>query len=392
MRHTDWHLLAIGLLSRCCLAHGEEFSLVLENILPREKAYNKVAAPKQGDGAAVVKLTPRVLSVDAVDEKEMTVRVQLELEQSWTDHRLRLPDDIQSTSVRHLPLEWLEGGSLEIWKPDTHFTNANIVREFQYLLLRPHDKTFLHMKRLTLSVRCPMDLTKYPHDHQVCKLQIQSLSHTTEDLIFEWEEPTYDNDTIATDPKIELTNSFTDECSKSSSRGNFTCLEVVLAFQRRSCHFLIHVYAPTYALVVLSWIHFWVKPEEGAARVLPGLAALVLLAVFHRDNQDGLPQVSYAKAIDVFVLGCSMFVFLSLVEYSLVNYVMSLNQQPTKKKECLIVTDGENEETSASCLPEMCRSQYEKCLTIDKISRILFPLSFLVLNLIYWFVLLGEND
>ena len=79
--------------------------------------------------------------------------------------------------------------------------------------------------------------------------------------------------------------------------GNITCLEVVLAFQRRSCHFLIHVYAPTYALVVLSWIHFWVKPEEGAARVLPGLAALVLLAVFHRDNQDGLPQVSYAKVI-----------------------------------------------------------------------------------------------
>ncbi len=45
-------------------------------------------------------MTLRELTVDAVDEMEMTVRVQLELEQSWSDHRLRLPDDIQSSRYK----------------------------------------------------------------------------------------------------------------------------------------------------------------------------------------------------------------------------------------------------------------------------------------------------
>ena len=64
------------------------------------------------------------------------------------------------------------------------------------------DKTLLYMVKLTAKLSCGMDFTDYPHDTQVssirviivmisailqvCFIMIESLSHTTEDLIFKW--------------------------------------------------------------------------------------------------------------------------------------------------------------------------------------------------------------
>ena len=82
------------------------------------------------------------------------------------------------------------------------------------------DKTLLYMVKLTAKLSCGMDFTDYPHDTQVCSLRvisamisvilqvcfimIESLSHTTEDLIFKWNftEPLFINPEI----KWEIVN------------------------------------------------------------------------------------------------------------------------------------------------------------------------------------------
>ena len=48
------------------------------------------------------------------------------------------------------------------------------------------DKSLLYMVKLTVKLSCGMDYTDYPHDTQICFIMIESLSHTTEDLIFKW--------------------------------------------------------------------------------------------------------------------------------------------------------------------------------------------------------------
>ena len=60
------------------------------------------------------------------------------------------------------------------------------------------DKTLLYMVKLTAKLSCGMDFTDYPHDTQICFVMIESLSHTTEDLIFKWNftDPLYINPEI----------------------------------------------------------------------------------------------------------------------------------------------------------------------------------------------------
>jgi len=60
--------------------------------------------------------------------------------------------------------------------------------------------------------------------------------------------------------------------------------------------------------------------------------SLLTLSTQHANSQKSLPPVSYIKAIDVFMSGCTVFVFLSLMEYALVNIVMGDIADIEKKK------------------------------------------------------------
>ena len=150
------------------------------------------------------------------------------------------------------------------------------------------------------------------------------VSHTTDDLIFEWYPP--ESIPLVVEPlqlpQLELIHNTTEDCTTSYSTGNFTCLMVVFKFRRRLGYFMFHTYIPTCLIVMMSWISFWIKPEAVPARVTLGVTSLLTLSTQHANSQKSLPPVSYIKAIDMFMSSCTLFVFFSLIEYAIVNVMM----------------------------------------------------------------------
>ncbi|CAB4058323.1 HCL [Lepeophtheirus salmonis] len=294
-----------------------DYPLELSDIMPQNsKLYDKMRPPKYKGNATEVLFHVTVMSLDTIDESSMTYTCDVFFAQSWKDNRLRLPDNMTS-EYRLLPIEWLE----KIWRPDSFFKNAKSVT-FQTMTIPNHyiwlwkDKTILYMVKLTLVLSCPMHFKNYPHDTQTCNLEIESISHTTDDLIFTWDkEMPLDVDKGIELPQLELISTKSDDCTTVYSTGQFTCLEVVFKFKRRLGYYLFHTYVPTCLIVIMSWISFWIKPEAVPAR-----------------PKKSLPPVSYIKAIDVFMSGCTVFVFLSLMEYALVNIVMGDIADIEKKK------------------------------------------------------------
>ncbi|XP_059090435.1 glycine receptor subunit alpha-4-like [Tigriopus californicus] len=308
--------------------------LELGDIMPQNrKLYDKMRPPKYKGNATEVNFHVTVMSLDTIDESSMTYTCDVFFAQSWKDNRLRLPDNMTS-EYRLLPIEWLT----EIWRPDSFFKNAKSVT-FQTMTIPNHyiwlwkDKTILYMVKLTLVLSCPMHFNNYPHDTQTCNLEIESISHTTDDLIFIWDpQIPLDVDKGIELPQLELISTKNDDCTTEYSTGKFTCLEVVFMFKRRLGYYLFHTYVPTCLIVIMSWISFWIKPEAVPARVTLGVTSLLTLSTQHANSQKSLPPVSYIKAIDVFMSGCTVFVFLSLMEYALVNIVMGDIADIEKKK------------------------------------------------------------
>jgi len=314
--------------------YPEQQPLEISDIMPlAKKSYDKMRPPKFKNNATEVLFHVTVMSLDTIDESSMTYTCDVFFAQSWKDNRLRLPDNMTS-EYRLLPIEWLT----EIWRPDSFFKNAKSVT-FQTMTIPNHyiwlwkDKTILYMVKLTLVLSCPMHFKNYPHDTQTCNLEIESISHTTDDLIFIWDpQMPLDVDKGIELPQLELISTKNDDCTTEYSTGKFTCLEVVFKFKRRLGYYLFHTYVPTCLIVIMSWISFWIKPEAVPARVTLGVTSLLTLSTQHANSQKSLPPVSYIKAIDVFMSGCTVFVFLSLMEYALVNIVMGDIADIEKKK------------------------------------------------------------
>lgn len=80
-----------------------------------------------------------------------------------------------------------------------------------------------------------------------------------------------------------------------------------------------------------QWVSFWIKPEAAPARVTLGVTSLLTLSTQHAKSQASLPPVSYLKAVDAFMSVCTIFVFMALMEYCLVNIVLGDNEAPTAK-------------------------------------------------------------
>lgn len=310
--------------------------LQLSDIMPKNRRlYDKMRPPKFKANATEVVFHVTVMSLDTIDESSMTYTCDIFFAQSWKDDRLKWrQDDNITAKYRMLPIEWLT----EIWRPDSFFKNAKSVT-FQTMTIPNHyiwlwkDKTILYMVKLTLVLSCPMHFKNYPHDTQTCHMQIESISHTTDDLVFIWDSSIpLDVDKNIELPQLELTSTNNEDCTTEYSTGTFTCLEVVFKFKRRLGYYLFHTYVPTCLIVIMSWISFWIKPEAVPARVTLGVTSLLTLSTQHANSQKSLPPVSYIKAIDVFMSGCTFFVFLSLMEYALVNIVMGDIADIEKKK------------------------------------------------------------
>ncbi|XP_066980949.1 glycine receptor subunit alpha-4-like [Macrobrachium rosenbergii] len=330
-----FHLLfAFALVA--CEPHEESPSTVLsfKDLMPENpKDYDKMRPPKKQGKPTRVFFHVTVMGIDSINENSMTYVADIFFAQSWKDHRLRFPDNMNS-SYRLLEVDWLK----DMWRPDSFFKNAKQVT-FQTMTIPNHyvwlhkDSTILYMVKLTLTLSCAMNYAIYPHDTQVCKMQMESLSHTTEDLIFDWDKevPLEVASNIEL-PQFDLVRNHTADCTQVYFTGNFTCLEVVFQLKRRLGYYLFHTYMPTCLIVIMSWVSFWIKPEAAPARVTLGVTSLLTLSTQHAKSQASLPPVSYIKIIDMFMSTCTVFVFLALMEYALVNIVLGDGPETPPKK------------------------------------------------------------
>lgn len=108
-----------------------------------------------------------------------------------------------------------------------------------------------------------------------------------------------------------------------SLSGSFARLSVVFSFKRRLDYFVSSVFSPTVTLVILSWCCFWINRRAVPARVSLGITTILTSIVLSGSMNQEMPQVSYIKAQDYFLLVSFGFIFVSFLEYMIV-----LNSDP----------------------------------------------------------------
>ncbi|XP_061580717.1 glycine receptor subunit alphaZ1 [Cololabis saira] len=359
-------------------------------------------------------------SFGSIAETTMDYRVNIFLRQQWNDPRLaysEYPDDSLDLDPSMLD---------SIWKPDLFFANekgANFheVTTDNKLLRISKNGNVLYSIRITLILACPMDLKNFPMDVQTCIMQLESFGYTMNDLIFEWDE----KGAVQVADGLTLPQFLLKEekdlryCTKHYNTGKFTCIEARFHLERQMGYYLIQMYIPSLLIVILSWVSFWINMDAAPARVGLGITTVLTMTTQSSGSRASLPKVSYVKAIDIWMAVCLLFVFSALLEYAAVNFIarqhkelLRFRRRRRHMKEdetaegrfsfpgygmgpaCLQAKDGmaikgNNNNAPTSAAPEKSIEEMKKLFIgrakrIDTVSRVAFPLVFLIFNIFYW--------
>uniref|UniRef100_A0A3B4GMC0 Glycine receptor subunit alpha-2-like n=1 Tax=Pundamilia nyererei TaxID=303518 RepID=A0A3B4GMC0_9CICH len=389
----------------------------LDKLMGRTSGYDARIRPNFKGSPVNVTCNIFINSFGSITETTMDYRLNVFLRQQWNDPRLaykEYPDDSLDLDPSMLD---------SIWKPDLFFANekgANFheVTTDNKLLRIFQNGNVLYSIRLTLTLSCPMDLKNFPMDSQTCTMQLESFGYTMNDLIFEW----LDVGAVQVADDLMLPQFVLKEekglgyCTKHYNTGKFTCIEVKFYLERQMGYYLIQMYIPSLLTVILSWVSFWINMDAAPARVGLGITTVLTMTTQSSGSRASLPKVSYVKAIDIWMAVCLLFVFAALLEYAAVNFVSRQHkeffrmkkklkeQQQQQRTEEELAQQGfllqsiglalSSQEMDATPifadLPpglgfyEIRRRFVDRAKRIDTISRAVFPMSFLMFNVLYW--------
>ncbi|XP_053705413.1 gamma-aminobutyric acid receptor subunit delta isoform X2 [Synchiropus splendidus] len=393
----------------------------LPNLDDLMKGYARNFRPGIGGPPVNVAMAIEVASIDHISEANMEYTMTVFLRQSWHDDRLSYN---HTNKTLGLDSRFVD----KLWLPDTFIVNAksawfhDVTVENKLIRLQPNG-VILYSSRITSTVACDMDLTKYPMDEQECMLDLESYGYSSEDIVYHWSESQRHIHGL---DKLELSQftitdyRFVTEMMNFKSAGRFPRLSLRFQLRRNRGVYIIQSYMPSILLVAMSWVSFWISQSAVPARVSLGITTVLTMTTLMVSARSSLPRASAIKALDVYFWICYVFVFAALIEYAFAHYnadyrlkekakvkanklssegVMISNRHGrTQRSSSEIPGEGSTEDTESRRRQSRQADEAEdekkccsKCVckpidadTIDIYARAVFPFTFAVVNVIYW--------
>ncbi|XP_035215820.1 glycine receptor subunit beta-type 4-like [Stegodyphus dumicola] len=176
---------------------------------------------------------------------------------------------------------------------------------------------------------------------------------------------------------------------------------------------------------MLSWLSFWLGLDATPGRITLCVTSLLALITQFSSIRRDLPPLSYIHRVDIWMVTCMCFVFASLLEFTLLIYMERQQRRTTLKSSDVVAMEANS--SNITKLHDMKNVKDKTVLqncpcktlpvrkgtlwssadpsfvsyghlqrirdwaqAIDKASRFLFPLAFLLFNAFYWPILLSR--
>ncbi|XP_070560893.1 glycine receptor subunit alpha-1-like isoform X2 [Ptychodera flava] len=322
----------------------------------------------------------------------------------------------------------------KIWKPDVYFLGSKseeiqgLVQKSQRLSISSNGD-ISYSFRSSLTMACNMDFTLYPFDRQICEMTINSFSYTVEDVVLHWhggkDGVRLSYSTHA--PQFTFEDHAVNGSLLSLESNKWSILTARFAFVRRIEFFLLTHFLTSSLKCLTSILNFWLPLPAAPARVAMPLTCLMTLTIQLANIKSDLPPLAYPTAMEIWIIICMIFSFACLGAYAVALNMgkASVRRKLEQKHTTALQGDGKEgdikfisrgdfqlrkpdrqevdrrpstqgaenfhingtfkarEDDQPSDL-EVLRT-VKKSQKVDGICRVLFPVSFVVVLVSYWF-------
>jgi len=312
------------------------------DILLHDKRYDPRIKPTSFSGGPLrVNISVVLLSLSSPDESSLHYEVEFLMHQRWTDQRL-----VQKNHSSSYFLNGLHHHGY-IWKPDIYFIKHGTFKEnltpSNIALKIFTNGTVLYSMRRHLVLNCEGDLHIFPFDSPMCTFSIESVSFTSDQMEFHWAGPNRiakdeDSGNIALSPVLKRHNAYlvhneTYYCDFHDEwRGDYSCLKVRLHFTRDKAFYVTTVFIPGIILVSSSFLTFWFEWNAVPARTMLGVTTMLNFFTTSNGFRSNLPVVSNLTAMNLWDAVCMFFIYISFLEFVVMNYLARWVQDPEEQK------------------------------------------------------------
>ena len=264
--------------------------------------------PNPSGAATVVSVGILIFDVDEIDDVSQRFSVDMFTLLSWNDPRLALPEEERVGRVRSFPLD-------EIWSPQGLIVNdRGLTPQLPRVASVDDLGNVVSRQRVSGELAVTLELSEFPFDTQRLPIDFVSYQYSPDELRFSvnteivgdaasfsaagWKmkivEPEYGEFTV---PAIDVV------------RARVTYL---IEAERNTQYYLFTMFMPMALIVFMSWTVFWLQPDIVPARIGISTASIFSLLALGFSIRLSLPAVSYMTRADLFVIGCTLLIFVAL--------------------------------------------------------------------------------
>ena len=264
--------------------------------------------PSLNGEPTVIEIGVFVVDIDKIDDVNQRFRVDLFFMVRWHDPRLALPEAERKGQKRFMRYD-------EIWTPSATVLNERgLTPQLREGVEVDDLGNVVLQNRLMGELAADLQFHEFPFDEQRLPIDIISYEYTEDALQFSPDSEIIsqaDQFSIEGWQLVQLPSElgvyvpFTDG-------ERYPRLTFVFEARRNSDYYLFTMLVPMSLIIFMAWTVFWLQPNIVPPRISIATASIFSLIALGVSIRLGLPKISYLTRADIFVLGCTLMVFLAL--------------------------------------------------------------------------------
>ena len=265
-----------------------------------------LALKEAPDDMGPVYVSVGVLDVDAISSADQSFTINVYVQFRWHDPELAHDGD---KPIRKDLKEINAPRFLLVNRQKTWSTLLNVVE------ISPSGEAIFR-QRLWGDFSQPLHLHDFPFDTQIFTIPILALSPHGGTVPLEPDPrgESFIADTLSV-ADWKITRWWAEPSMIELTRGDASP-GFAFSFEasRLYNHVVIKIIIPLILIVMMSWIVFWIDPQEAGSQLSVAVTAALTLIAYHIALAGKLPDIPYLTRMDMFLFGSTLLVFSALLE------------------------------------------------------------------------------
>ncbi len=281
------------------------FSFLILFLSDLTNAQDPMDPPNPG-GKTKVYISIVINNISEINAAGQIMKADIYLVAKWKDPRLAHPGN--ENEVKNFDNTW--GPLLTI------NNRLNINKSFAEDITVSNDGTATYFQRIFGDFTQEFNFEDFPFDTQTFDIKIIGIGNTANDieLVPDPEVPSGVSDKLSM-PDWKILNWKFDNTSYAIMNGapDLPALTFTFFAKRESGFYMLVFVIPLVLIIMMSWMAFWLHPKLSSSQISIATTSMLTLIAYRFVVSGSLPKISYLTRMDIFVLGSSIFIFITLL-------------------------------------------------------------------------------